>query len=634
MTPENIIEKGAGVLSARSAWDSKQALFTQMRHEGIRRRNKPFETAADYHLAILDLTIRKHRAFWFGQVFNNDRLAVFLALRQQAEYLSKQAGEWFDWLVRSESNCLDQFQLAQEAMLLRGRGVLKAWLDATNDNKLTFAGIDPQFVLMADGADDFADADWFIEVKQLSRGRYERDPRYDHTPGTWETISGQGTDNQTAAQYWTDKEQREGITNTTNTNTAVVWECWEQHAAGKWTVHTVSPRRTDRPLRQNFECPYKTATGASSLPYHSLVMELKEPGWYAPRGLADLVAPSETLGCTIVNRWLDALSFSTNPIFTSDGPIPNLANIKFRAGEVLPGGIKRVDMGGASMELPALLNFVQGAAEQSAMMPDFGVGDRESQQDKRTATEVNRIAGVMDVATSFNGEMIRRRMQRVYQHVWAMLLQFKPKSLAYLAGDSLNELPEAALHDQYSLRVGGRSDQWNQAQAFQRAAARYQMLGADPNANHEELVSDLLTADDPSAAKRILVRTNVRAANESEDEAQELTILADGYPAAVGPNEDHAARIHIDLAWLQKEQAAGLPHGPDAYQRVKEHLAVHYGYLKKADPQQAGQVAQSVQQMEQAAMQPPMPAGPMPGQPLPPMATLPGNPAPPPEPML
>lgn len=594
------------MLHGRGVWDTKQALYYEMRHDGIRRLNKPFPRAADFHLPTVDLAIRKQKPFWFGQCFQNDRAATFVAKREQAKYLTTAAAEWYDYTVRNESNLLDAFMTVVDAMLLRGRGVLKAWVDPMNNNRLTFEAVEPQFIIMADGANDFADADWFVQVKQYTEGQYARDPRFNRVP--WETIRGGDGAQAGLTRYYLDKVVREGLTHTNNQNKAIVWELWHQVQRDVWRVHFLSPNDPTRPLRDSFRLPYKGLDGKCSLPFFSFQCEVKDLGWYAPRGLGELLAAMEMLGCKVVNDWLDRLSFTTKPLFTAEGTLPNAVNMKFAPGEILPGNIKAVDMGAANLELPAMVDFVRQTAEQLALMPDFGVKGEDG-KDNRTATEIQRISQVMDVGTSFNGEIVRRAMAKVHRHCWALLLQYRPKELSYLLGEEAKVMPEEALHDAYAIDVGGRADAWNQQQTFQRAGARYQLLAADPNVSHEELVRALLTADDPQAARTLFVPTNEKAANEAEDEAQEIGILRDGFPAIVRPNEDHQTRIHVLLSWLQKQQATGAPLDPLAQQRVQEHLAVHVQMLQQQNPEAAKAFTQQVMGMEAGGQ---MPAGAVP----------------------
>jgi FMN phosphatase YigB (HAD superfamily) len=46
-------------LTARKHWEQRQATWYQMRHDGLRRRNKPWPNAADMHYPLADGIIEK-----------------------------------------------------------------------------------------------------------------------------------------------------------------------------------------------------------------------------------------------------------------------------------------------------------------------------------------------------------------------------------------------------------------------------------------------------------------------------------------------------------------------------------------------------------------------------------------------
>jgi hypothetical protein len=409
-------------------------------------------------------------------------------------------------------------------------------------------------------------------------------------------ITGKGPDQTDNLEL--DRRTREGITHCDDNNTIVLWEHWVKTMGG-WTYYTYSPLAPELEIKTPVGCPYKY-DGKPSLPYFSFPMELKDKGWHSSRGLAEKTAPFETLGCKLMNDFLDNLTFTTKPIFTSEGQIPNSANLRFAPGEFVPGNLKRVDMGGAPMELTQVVNLVKGISEELIQTPDFGITqDGQPSGDKRTATENQRIAQLQDVGSSFNGDAFRRRLTKVYRHCWGLMLQFKREDLSYLANGELKMMPEQALHEAYMLVPGGRSDAWNRQQNFGRAVARLQMFKGAPNVNQDELVKDVIAADDPAKVKTLYVPQDVAAANEAEDEAQEISILTEGFPAAVQPDENHFARAMVLVQWLDAQHLRGVPVDPLAQQRVQEHLAQHIQLLQQTNPDQYQQLLQQIQMMEQ-----------------------------------
>ena len=79
--------------------------------------------------------------------------------------------------------------------------------------------------------------------------------------------------------------------------------------------------------------------------------------------------------------------------------------------------------------------------------------------------------------------------------------------------------------------------------------------------------------------------------SEAEDEAMEIVILEDGFPAEVLPGEDHATRILVLLGWLAKMSVTRVPVDPLAKTRIVQHMMLHYQYLKQTQPQAAKQIA-------------------------------------------
>lgn len=586
--------KGAEVISARGVWEQKQRLYYTMRHDGLRRRNKPFPTAADAHFPLIDMQIRKYKPFWLGQALASDRLATFVAEREQLGPLTEAAADYFDFELKHRTNFTRKLRTTVDTMLLRNRGVIKATVDPFDDYRLVFEAVDPIFILMPDTANDFEDADWFVHVKQLSVKKYQRDRQLDQKPETISRIRGQKDIK--LAQFWQDKEMREGITHSRADDMIVLWEHYERTLGG-WTVYTYSPQAPDLRLRAPTGVPYKFQ-GKPSLPYFSFTMEVKDEGWYSPRGVAELCAPFETYATKLWNEKADAMTFSNRPVLTSEKEIPNTANIRWAPGEIIPGMISGVQMPAPAFSFDQEINFARATSEQLILMPDFGItndGDRGA-SGPRTATENNRIAQLQTVGTNDNGLIFQEDLAKLYRHVWGLLLQFKREKMAYISGEQLKELPAQALHDGYLIMPGGATDEWDRQKRQQKVERRLQMYRGAPNVDQDELVRSALAADDPKFALKAFIPMQKKAGSEAEDEAVEIMILKEGFPAEVLPQEDHATRIHALLGYLQKQGMTGAPVDPVARQRLQEHLAVHWQYLKQLQPQAAQQLLEQLKQ--------------------------------------
>lgn len=578
----------------RMPWEQKQRIYSTMRHEGLRRRLKPFPTAADGHYPAIDMAIRKQKPFWLGQVMSGNRLASFVATKEQVESLAEAAADWFHFKVFQKSAFLNKIRVVVDTMLLRGRGVIKITVDPFNDYALCIEAVDPLFLLVPDSATDFDDADEFVHVQQWTVPKYEANRRFDQSPDTIKAIRGvQQTD--TLLQYVRDKQLREGITHSTDQDKIVLWEHWVKSANG-YTVYTYSPQNPELNIRAPYGCAYKGSDGKVSLPFISFAAEVKDEGWYAPRGLGELLAPVEAYLTKLWNEKADAITFSNRPVLTSDGEIPNVANLTWRPGEIIPMNIKGVQMPAPPISYDQEIMFATSIGEQQAMTPDFGISDLSNATSgkPRTATENERISALQSAGANDNAMMFRDSLTKCYRHIWALLIQFKGTDFSYVAAQTIGTLPEAALHDSYLIFPDGSPDGWNRQKRMQIAVARLQAYQNNQNVSMEELTKEALNADDPRLALKAFIPTNQKANSEAEDEALDILVLKEGYPAAVMPGEDHATRIMVDLGWLAKQGMMNVPVDPVARQRVQEHMAMHWQYLKQTDPQAAKQLAHKI----------------------------------------
>jgi len=608
------------MMMERLPWEQKQRIFSTQRHEGLRRRNKPFPTAADGHYPAIDMAIRKQKPFWLGQIMSGNRLASFVSTKPQSDALAEAAADWFNFRVFQKSNFLRKMRSVVDIMLLRGRGVLKITTDPFNDNALVFEAIDPMFLLVPDMADDLKEADEFVHIQQWTVGRYQRNRRFDQSPDTLRQIRGV-EQMDTLLQYVRDKQLREGITHSTNAYIIILWEHWVKSDNG-WTIYTYSPQNPELQIRKPFGCPYKfggapAGVGQScrsatkvSLPFFSFQAEVKDEGWYSPRGLGELLAPVEAYLSKLWNEKADAITFCNRPVLTADGDMPNVSSLRWQPGEIIPMNIKGVPMPPPSISYDEELAFAASVGEQQAMMPDFGISDlaNNTQGKPRTATENQRISALQSAGTNDNAMIFRDSLTDCYRHIWGLLCQFKGSDFSYYAAGNIGTLPDAALHDEYLIFPDGAPDGWNRQKRMQMAIARLQAFQGNQNVSMEELTKEALYADDPRLALKAFIPTNQKANSEAEAEAIDILVLKEGYPAAVLPGEDHATRILVDLGWLQKQGQIGAPVDPIARQRVQEHMMVHWQYLKQTDPAAAKELAQKIAQIEKAPMPQPQPA--------------------------
>ena len=626
----DLFRRAYQILSDRQRWEDKQRVYYIMRHTGIRRRNKPFPTAADLHLALIDEAINKLKPFTLAQVTGQERLVTFCARRQQLQETTEAAADFFSFELKERSNLLKVLETVVDTMWLRGHGIVKAYVDPFNDYKLVHENVDPLFLLMSDASNDFEDADEWIHVRQITVGTFRRDRRWcanyrddngEIDPQIEAAISG-GSDGQSRLQntierirtqrgrdfdmIQSDKETREGVTHTTSNDTIIVWEHYVRTIGGIM-VYPYCPVAMDVEIRKPYGVPYKV-NGKVSCPFFSFIAEQKDDGWYSPRGVAEKIADNEIYGCKVWNAKADAITFFNTPILTGETPLQNPANYNLVPGEYIPGNVRAVSYGQPSISFDQEIMFTRSEAEQRSQMPDLGIqqsGQPQHRGEKPTAREISAKMSLAQVGTNHSGNLFRRNLTDLFRHDWGLCLQYKRSDLTYFISDNLQTLPPQALHDEYLILPGGSTDDWDKGQRLQKAMGRLQALGALPNTNKDELVRDVLAADDARLVKRILIPQNEKGASESEDEAQEITsMIVTHYPAPVLPGEDHATRIKVLVSFMMAQGQKSVPVDPMAKQRIQEHLVVHMKYLKQLQPQAYKQMVQQIQQMERQPMQP------------------------------
>ncbi len=118
-------------LRDRTVWEDRQRVFYEMRHQGLRRLNKPFPGAADLHFPLADSIIEKLKPFYFAQLHSTDTFATLSCRRPgQDAALTEAATRWLDYKLRLRSNFQGETLIAIDRMLASGAAPLKVYWDA------------------------------------------------------------------------------------------------------------------------------------------------------------------------------------------------------------------------------------------------------------------------------------------------------------------------------------------------------------------------------------------------------------------------------------------------------------------------------------------------------------------------
>lgn len=636
---EKLHDEVLDAIRSRTTWEQRQRVWYQMRHEGLRRLASPFPGAADLHYPLIDGVIDAFKPYYFSQIVQGDKLAQFTATEQKSDLYADAAAEWFSWYTCQNTEFIQMALSCIDTMCLRARGIVKVWWNV-EEERLQFEAVDPQFLIVPPGTTDLDKADWIVHVKRLSRRQYEREKRYRQDAEFVTSICGDADSQGGAGMATEDKFLREGITHDFTKDIVLIWEVYEQTTNG-WKVRTFSPVKPTEDVRPPFDLIYKSKDKAMQ-PFQDFVFEIKDLGWYAARGVAERLAPFEASLCKLWNEKHDFMTFANKPVFTASDPLPNTGNFRFGPGELLPKGVMPMEMPQPPGSIEADMMMQRSVAEQYIAVPSAGIAPDPmrggSREGNPTATQVNYQAQLASGGTNLRGYVFRMSLIKLFRKSWALVCQFKPKSLTYRFADELKTLPDTAMNECYQIEPNGSPDAWNRNDRIGRAYARFQTFNNDPMINQEELRKEALGAEDGRLVRKLFVGQGMTEANEKQDEALDIVLMMAGWPAIVKPGENHYLRLQVILGKLLQLQQTHAPVDPIAKEAIKQHIHQHLGFLQQQDPKAFRMAVEAFQALEEAhapaAMQlPQSPMGPpqlpQAGQPGPGMmpqpAPMPGN---------
>lgn len=601
----------------RRTWEDRQEVWYRMRHDGLRRANKPWKNAADMHFPLVDMTIEKLKPYYVQQLYATDTIATFYSLSPALVGHQVLAAQWFDWQLRQNSNLETEIPAAIDSMLMSGRAAVKVYWDSEAE-QIRFEAISPTALIVPAWTKKLEDADWIVHVQQFSQAAYGR--RKDFDQEVLKSIA--GADSYDAKEQT--KKLREGVTYSKNADVVIVWEVFWRDEAGDWHVRTYSPAAPTKLLRPDFVLPYnKGVFGKRKVPpFGDLPCEIKEQGYYSPRGIAERLAGFEQSLNHDWNTIKDYQTLTCNPVFSAQNAPPNTSNIRFRPGDVYGYEIQAVQFPPIPMDLQQSMNTTRLTAEQSVTMPDFGTSQPQTGK-PRTATEISVASNMMGQSVDLRARIFRRGMTHLLNLAWSLAVQYMADKLQFFATDQLGEIPKDALSDAYQIELAGSPENFNRMVMLQKATARFQMFNNDQRIDQDELRRSVLEIDDPRLVRRLFRPSQEAAANQAQRQAEELAIMKMGFPAQVRPDDDHQAHVQVLMAYAQRLRANPEPVAPDAVQAMMQHAQAHLQGLGQTNPQAAQQLAQQLQammgggqpqpqqpQMQQMPQQPQMPPRP------------------------
>jgi len=596
-------------LDDRREWETRQIIWHQMRGPGVKRSLKPWAGAADSHVPIGDTIIAKVKAYYVQWIFGPELLASFYAMEPVGDGYTSSVARWFDYQVRMCSNFSTQTICAIDSCLQNGLGFLKIWWDAVSC-RLMFTNVDPYFVVAPPWTTDLESADRLTHVMQISKDEYLRSAEkkgYNTDKDFVDSICGEGKPDNRFAQA---KYVQEGISFSRLKDLIVLWEVYERDSDGQLTVHTFSPLNTEEVAREDFKLPYRH----KQIPIRLIPYELTDGRFYSPRGIMELVQMYEASACKVWNEKLDFMSIANRPVLSTQGGSINAQNIRWQPGAVYDSVLQLVQQPTPPISFDQEIQSNRQMAEQRVGIPDFGIGQDQQPQKSRTATEVNRITTVMQQSNDLRARILKGAIQEIYDQVWSLLLQYKKDDLDYFWRKERSALTAEAFSTSYLLKPNGSSDGYSRETEIQKLQQLRQLSAGSPWIKTNEIDKKLLELYDAEWVAEVYVEPQQAMQDQQQKQAFENTVLADGFPPVVWPNDDHVIHIQTIFGFLAFSQAHQQNLPPDVASLFFQHAQQHVD-IAKQNPQYmqahandinqlAAQIAQGARALQRAQAAP------------------------------
>lgn len=537
-------------LKDRAEWEKKLSLMYRMRHSKVGRQSMPYPNAPDMRFPLIDSILERLKAFYFQQLYATDTLASFVSLKPQEGELTTACGGWMDFRLKQRSNLEIAMLTVIDHMLQSAICPLKLFWD-NKKKQILFKPRNPLHFIVPKYTVDLTDAHRVVDVLHMSKADYKRNDKFNPDEAFIKLISGKGSDQGTSGQLDQDKMLREGLTCGQTDDDIVLWEVYTKETDG-FLVETFSPLQpdADKAVRKSFRLPYDQGIFKSKdvLPFSMFQMEIKDEGFYSPRGLAELTAVFQSAISTMWNRKHEFMDFHARPTYKQTGQVGNLSNIRQKPGQILPPGIEQNDPPQIPIAFDEEIQGMRALAEYRANVPDLGAGQHltpgRGEGGKVTATQINAIVGQSGIADDMRVRVFRFGLADTLRKSWSLYLQFDKDSMDYIVGSEVANLDKSALHGEYLIAPNGSADSWNKSVQLQKAGNRMQMLQGNPYIEQGELVKSVLELDEPALIKRLYRDPGVQAQRENVKQSMETLLMLNNFGAPVDDTDDD--KVHLD----------------------------------------------------------------------------------------
>lgn len=608
-TNKELIEQGNEALSSRTDYEKKLAQNPIQRFCMDRGQvnNNPWPRASNIRYPLSDTLIDQKKPFLFKLIYASETIAHFKAMLASNVQFASQAEKYFDFVIRELTDFEEEIQYATDGILQDGACYLKTTWDVDRQVPV-FEFIEPMFIITPSGTQRIQDAEWVYHVLQYTP-KQVRD-RFKDAKGIEEFIKKFQNNTFSKADAFNreeDEYRREGI-NTSGTKDfkmIVLWECHYTDDEGNKRLRVISP---DDEAQEFSDTAYPYEYPESYRVKWMIEQgrrEYTKKKLYSSRGIPEIVQEGEYSLTAMWRSKHNAMTLYNNPFFATNGAPPgSTQNVQLKPGTLVPFQLQAVQLGQPPISWDVEMNQTRGVWEKRASAPDFGRTDKEG--NNRTAREVSLIAGQQSLSVELEAGNWKMFLRKVLRQAWALIIQHKPKSLAYYVENSMQELTTEALNPDYSIVLSGSAEALNRELDLQKADLLWQKAVNNPFANQAEAWKNFLQVFKPGEVQRFYQDPAQRQQSAIKKAASDLSLIVTmGFDVQPDPNDDLLTSIQTFLNFMAAATQKGQPLTQQSQMLIGRYVGAAREMLKQRNAAQTKQADQMIMQFKQAGLQPP-----------------------------
>lgn len=598
LSNQQFYDRAKYALQNRIEWEKKLARAQLQRfcQDRGKQNNQPWARASNVRYPLSDMVIDQKKPFFFKLVFGSEVIPHFKALVHKNIPFCSKAAHYFDFLIKEKTDFEDEIQFSTDAFLQDGETYMKVTWD-DKDEVPKIQEVQSLFIITPSGTTQLKNAEWIIHVIQYSKADFVRTFKAKgldesklkdlaRRAGSQRDLS----NDQLARED--DEYYREGINITPKEGSIITWECHYKDEDGNKRMRTISPDDTSFDFNDDHAYPYD----------HNRWMfihhrrELVNKKLHSSRGIPELVQEGEHSLSAMWRHKQNAMTLFNAPVYTAPNGIPgSTGNIGIRPGSIIPFNVQLLRQGEPPISWDHEMTNTRMIWERRVSTPDFGVGKAQEGKERRTAKEIGFIQNLTSLGIELESGNFKKFMREILQQAWALVVQYKPKSLIYYMDQELSELPPESLNNDYIIHLSGSAESINKEWMMQKAAQLEQISRGNPYANYGEVFKNMLEVSFPGQVQRFFTDPQQRQQEAAEKAASDIDIMISvQFPIQPKPNDDHFTAAMIALKFLQGRQMTKKPLDPQASALIGRYIAGHREMLKKTNKQQFQQLTQAL----------------------------------------